>query len=164
MILYVINGNAYTWDYVHNHLGYSEDPSMEMQYKSAYPQTWGELVPEMYGYWQYMYFEDPGSGTFFATGYVGWVELNDLATEVGLYPANFDDGPMMTDGNSVSPSAVYSFNGDLSYLIRDAVNLGWIPENMLSDYGWEIVDDTPYEFVFVDETTGRVTSGGRTPD
>ena len=160
MKYYIIDGRSYSWDYVHNTLGYSEWETEPFQYKSAESETWGDYAVSGYGD-PHGDMYDYASYDYFANGKTGWLSLNELAAN-GLYPADCNDGPELTNGSVISPTATYEWDGENYYLIRDDVEIGWIEESQLSEYGWEIPDNTQYEFILVDSTTGKVTYGVET--
>lgn len=158
MKFYRIQGESgwYSWEDLHNLYGYTETPSLSLQYKSAASETWGEYAASGYSD---NAFEDLAACSYFVSGEPGWGGLNGLATVLHLYPAVCADGPNVTNGVVTSPTATYDFNGETFYLIRDDVAHGWIAGADLSSYGWEIEDDTQYELLFFDTTTGKVTYG-----
>lgn len=158
MKFYRIQGESgwYSWEDLHNLYGYTETPSLSLQYKSAASETWGEYAASGYSD---NAFEDLAACSYFVSGEPGWGGLNGLATVLHLYPAVCSDGPNVTNGVVSSPTATYDFNGETFYLIRDDVAHGWIAGADLSSYGWEIEDDTQYELLFFDTTTSKVTYG-----
>lgn len=158
MKFYRIQGESgwYSWEDLHNLYGYTETPSLSLQYKSAASETWGEYAASGYSD---NAFEDLAACSYFVSGEPGWGGLNGLATVLHLYPAVCSDGPNVTNGVVTSPTATYDFNGETFYLIRNDVAHGWIAGADLSSYGWEIEDDTQYELLFFDTTTSKVTYG-----
>lgn len=158
MKFYRIQGESdwYSWEDLHNLYGYTETPSLSLQYKSAASETWGEYAANGYSD---NAFEDLAECSYFVSGEGGWGSLNSLATILHLYPAVCADGPNVTNGVVTSPTATYDFDGETFYLIRDDVAHGWIAGADLSTYGWEIEDQTSYELLFFDTTTGKVTYG-----
>lgn len=162
MKLYVINGEAYTWDYIHNELGYTTTATESFQYMSARPETWGEYIGIGYGD-RYGDVGDLEYYKYFVDGLTGWfADIDALALDGDAYPAQCDGGPTFTDGNTSSPSATYEFDGVSKYLIRDAVALGWKSESDLAAQGWTIEVDANYELLFFDVSTGKVSYGVET--
>lgn len=162
MKLYVINGEAYTWDYIHNELGYTTTATESFQYMSARPETWGEYIGTGYGD-RYGDIGDLEYYKYFVEGLTGWfADIDTLALDGDAYPAQCDGGPTFTDGNTSSPSAKYEFEGVSKYLVRDAVVLGWKSESDLAAQGWTIEVDANYELLFFDVSTGKVSYGVET--
>lgn len=153
---YLINGNAYTWNELHNNMGYTEEPSEEFSYKSAGYDTWGDYVGNGYAQYddEYNYF----TYTFFASGHTGWFDIGDLASVLGLYPSDCSDTEL-TNGTNFSPAVYFEVDGDAYYLIRDALSLGWLMEDELEENGWYHDNLPAYEFILVDATTGKVSYG-----
>lgn len=159
MKLYVINGEAYTWDYIHNELGYTTTATESFQYMSARPETWGEYIGAGYGD-RYGDVGDLEHYKYFVESLTGWfADIDVLALDGDAYPAQCDGGPTFTDGNTSSPSATYEFDGVSKYLVRDAVVLGWKTESDLAAQGWTIEVDANYELLFYDTSTGKVSYG-----
>lgn len=144
MKLYSLNGQFYTYDYLHNVLGYNTVQSFEMSYSSANEETWGQNAGT--GYYSY---DDQQNVVYFVNGKVGWVTgLNDLAWEHECYPSDAETVLLRKD-DVISESAYY----DQKYLIRRDLIRGWINEEDLPDSGWEIYDDTKPAYYILTSTT-----------
>ena len=140
-----------TWDYLHNTLGYSTSATETVGYKSTI--DWGA---------------DAGIGyctdttdyeaEWFVQGETGWAGLNGLAWGCNVYPGSATDIKVERSGTE-SNAASMTFDGVEYWLVESEIGDAWWLRSRWEQQGWSIVEDHVYEFVFVDATTGRVTSG-----
>lgn len=161
MKLYKLPGSDefVSWDVLHNEQGYSLDATNPVTWLSAgtVAHEWGETVAG--GYMEPT--EDDGWSTNgFCHGKNGWHNMDDMANIFYVWPNIATSTKAWHNSLGESNVAVWEYDGENSlYLVQKELQEGWMNEETFAERGWEIVDDTPYEFVFVDSTTGRVTSG-----
>lgn len=155
--LYKINGQFITWDAAHNIHGYTTTATEVVASGYGCVSPWGD-DSGMGGYLDRHSSDNIFEWEFWIDDEETWRGIDALATEFGLYPANCIDTEL-TNGIGVSPAVYFENLDEVWYLIRDAVGLGWIEENDLENNGWYHVDDTSYEFILFDTTTGKVSYG-----
>lgn len=155
MKYYNIDGQYKSWDYLHNSLGYTTSATESVSYNSVI--NWGSDAGN-----GYCTDTDDVEAEYFANGVVGWYNINQLALTVHLYPSDVED--FMAEKNGVVSNAVRMTFDDTEYwLIEEEVKgenpYGWMTRSVAEQEGWHEYEDVTYEFIFVDATTGRVTSG-----
>lgn len=160
MKLYKLPGSDefVSWDVLHNEQGYSLDATNPVTWLSAgtVAHEWGETVAG--GYMEPT--EDDGWSTNgFCHGKNGWHNMDDMANILYVWPNIATSTKAWHNSLGESNVAVWEYGENSLYLVQKELQEGWMDEETFAERGWEIVDDTPYEFVFVDSTTGRVTSG-----
>lgn len=144
---YYLYQNEYkSYDYLHNHKGFTTSPSETIEYLYTDSNRWGH-------YFTYVYYlgvpYDLSRGEYYvSTVYVGWRSLDNLAIQLGLMPNaynNIDTTLEFTDGNQTSPAAKIITFKDLGYeepveipiyLIQAAINNGWHTEEEWEQLGW----------------------------
>lgn len=137
MRLYKVSGQWYTWDYLHNELGYTESASTTTAYKSSDSDTWGQSVVDS-GY----RFADDSSDLetyeFWIENVSGWFSASEMAQE-GYYPSFATDGPRFVKEGELSVSVEISGNSwsGTWYLLKKDVAIGWCTERELEENGWE---------------------------
>ncbi len=147
--LYQIGGSWYTWDDVHNALGYCDHATTSTTYKTI--ASWGTEYP-MTGYCDTSSGSDVWTWLYFVPGVVGWHDLEDLAAE-GYYPASATDIQVSKDG-AVSNAAYIEVDGNNYYLVQQDLSQGWMSEAELLARGWEFdVEITQYLYGVMDDTS-----------
>lgn len=150
---YQINGTWYSWDDVHNAMGYTDHATTSTSYKTT--SNWGTVsgstgycdTAGVSDFWQYLYF---------VPGVVGWNDINDLALE-GYYPATATDLLVYKDGTA-SNAASITVDDTPYYLVQGDLDQGWMTETELLERGWVFLVPN-YGFIIVNETTGEIESG-----
>ena len=150
---YQINGTWYSWDDVHNAMGYTDHATTSTSYKTT--SNWGTAYPTsgycdtegVSDFWQYLYF---------VPGVVGWNDINDLALE-GYYPSTATDLLVYKDGTA-SNAASITVDDALYYLVQGDIEQGWMTETELLERGWVFLVPN-YGFIIINETTGEIESG-----
>lgn len=138
-----------TWDYLHNSLGYTTIPTEAIGYKSTI--DWGADAGTGYC--------STDTGEWFVQGQVGWYSLSHLAWDCDVYPGNATELKVEKSGTE-SNAASLILDGTTEYwLIESQLEDGWCTRAFWEGEGWSIVEEHTYEFILVDATTGRVTSG-----
>lgn len=140
-----------TWDYLHNTLGYSTSATETVGYKSVV--NWGTSVGTGYCTDTTDY-----EAEWFVQGETGWAGLNGLAWGCNVYPGGATDIKVERSGTE-SNAASMTFDGVEYWLVESEIGDAWWPRSRWEQQGWAIVEDHVYEFILVDATTGRVTSG-----
>lgn len=159
--LYQIGGSWYTWDDVHNALGYCDHATTSTTYKTI--ASWGTEYP-MTGYCDTSSGSDVWTWLYFVPGVVGWYDLEDLAAE-GYYPASATDIQVSKDG-AVSNAAYIEVDGNNYYLVQQDLSQGWMSEAELLERGWSTstpTDDPAKPLTFkatADGSSVRITKTG----
>ena len=154
---YNIDGQYKSWDYLHNSLGYTTSATESVSYKEII--NWGTGAGS-----GYCTDTTDVDAEYFATGVEDWWNINQLAKIKGLYPADAEDFMAEKDG-VVSNAVKLTLSGDEYWLIEQEVKtggqsaLGWMAKSVAEQEGWHEYEDVTYEFILVDATTGRITSG-----
>lgn len=138
MRLYKLNGQWYTWDYLHNELGYTESASTTTAYKSSDSDTWGQSVVDS-GYRIAEDSSDLETYEFWIDNVSGWFSASEMAQE-GYYPSFATDGPRFVKEGELSVSVEISGNSwsGVWYLLKKDVAIGWCTERELEENGWEL--------------------------
>lgn len=152
---YNIDGQYKSWDYLHNSLGYTTSATESVSYNSVI--NWGSDAGN-----GYCTDTDDVEAEYFVSGVVGWYNINQLALTIHMYPSDVED--FMVEKNGVVSNAVRMTFDDTEYwLIEEEVKgenpYGWMTRSVAEQEGWHEYEDVTYEFILVDATTGRVTSG-----
>lgn len=137
MRLYKVSGQWYTWDYLHNELGYTESASTTTAYKSSDSDTWGQSVVDS-GYRTAEDSSDLETYEFWIDNVSGWFSASEMAQE-GYYPSFATDGPRFVKESELSVSVEISGTGwrDSWYLLKKDVAIGWCTVRELEENGWE---------------------------
>lgn len=147
--LYKINGEYNTFEYWHNHYGYTRTPTFSVQYKTTNP--WGAAFASG-GYYDAEDLMDIFTFSFFVPGVVGWYSIDDLAL-VGYYPAAATDLTVYREGVASNAASLTGDDGTY-YLVERDINQGWMTEEELFARGWEFIT-IDYTYLLIDETTGN---------
>lgn len=134
--LYLYNGEYRTYAYLHDNYGYNLTPTQPVTYHSV--DSWAQEGGS--GYFDGNEELVPVSGMFFKTGTTGWMDANDLAIIGRAYPsyANDDVTCIQTGTHLVSDAAIITCGEHDYYLIKEALNYGWVRDDHLADIGWGI--------------------------
>lgn len=152
MRFYKLNGVWQSWDYLHNELGYAENETTPIAYKSCAEDTWGEVVAN--GYCDGDVNDMVNASFWTDADPTGWFDLDGLVWNSETCPAAAIPGILVKDGVASDVLILSCEDGDY-YLIRAIVSTtAWIPESEVEALGWR----SP-SFVVVDTTSGRVVSG-----
>lgn len=169
MRLYKINGQYYTWDYLHNELGYTESASTTTTYKSSDSDTWGQLIVDS-GYRIATDSSDLETYEFWIDNISGWFNASEIAQE-GYYPSFATDGPRFVKEGELSVSVEISGNSwsGAWYLLKKDVSIGWCTERELEENGWEpdrgeivggLISDTYDKRIYSFGNGGLLAPGG----
>lgn len=148
---YQINGEFHTYEYWHDHEGYTLDATYNVTYKTTNP--WGGAASES-GYCDTAGSFDLFDFSFFIHGVVGWKTANELALE-GYY-LNADDGEeFLVEKDGVVSNAAMITDGTRSwYLIEEEIESGWMTQAEYEASGWQpyTPDESPKGYIVVDST------------
>lgn len=169
MRLYKVNGQYYTWDYLHNELGYTESASTTTTYKSSDSDTWGQSIVDS-GYRIATDSSDLETYEFWIDNTSGWFSASEMAQE-GYYPSFATDGPRFVKEGELSVSVEISGNSwsDTWYLLKKDVSIGWCTERELEENGWEpdrgeivggLISDTYDKRIYSFGNGGLLVPGG----
>lgn len=147
--LYKINGEYNTFEYWHDHFGYTKTPTFSIQYKTTNP--WGAAYASG-GYYDAEDLMDIFTFSFFVPGVVGWYSIDDLALE-GYYPAAATDLTVYREGVASNAASLTGDDGTY-YLVERDINQGWMTEEEMFARGWEFIT-IDYTYLLIDETTGN---------
>lgn len=147
--LYKINGEYNTFEYWHDHYGYTKTPTFSVQYKTTNP--WGAAFASD-GYYDAEDLMDIFTFSFFVPGVVGWYSIDDLAL-VGYYPAAATELTVYREGVASNAASLAGDDGTY-YLVERDINQGWMTEEELFARGWEFIT-IDYTYLLIDETTGN---------
>lgn len=147
--LYKINGEYNTFEYWHNHYGYTRTPTFSVQYKTTNP--WGAAFASG-GYYDAEDLMDIFTFSFFVPGVVGWYSIDDLAL-VGYYPAAATELTVYREGVASNAASLAGDDGTY-YLVERDINQGWMTEEEMFARGWEFIT-IDYTYLLIDETTGN---------
>jgi hypothetical protein len=141
--VYEINGEWKSWNYMHDHLGYTRVPTTWITYKSANPETWGEDTSDD-GY----YTNGETSSEYFVNGKLGWWSRDGLSNIAHLMPSFCEtDDLYFSNGVTISVAALFEEiepEEARVYLIAAVMNLGWKTLAEWQELGWDIaVADVP---------------------
>lgn len=135
--VYEIDGEWKSWNYMHDHLGYTKVPTSEITYKSASPETWGEDTSDD-GY----YTNSEPSSEYFVNGRIGWWSRDGLSNIAHLMPSFCEtDDLYFSNGVTISVAALFEEiepEEDRVYLIAAVMNLGWKTLSEWQELGWDI--------------------------
>lgn len=167
MLWYKINGIWRTWDEWHNSFGYTLESSAPVSYKKATSSQWGQAGGS--GYVTVESQQTLFNSSYWADSCVGWFGLNELATECHLYPDSALPGPNLSRLGVVSPTVtLLDSSGDVFYLIREDLSLGWVTDYEAVEAGWQfgeplcgVVTDTSDDIV-LGEVPGNIDNGAIT--
>ena len=106
MRYYKVNNTWYTYDELHNNLGYTRSQTDPTNYKSTGDTqfNWGDDNGSGYAVPTNVYSEQ----SLFRENSVGWYSLNDLVEQSQVYPAQAESIYLVKDG-VVSPVVTLSF-------------------------------------------------------
>lgn len=169
MRLYKVSGQWYTWDYLHNELGYTESASTTTAYKSSDSDTWGQSVVDS-GYRIAEDSSDLETYEFWIDNVSGWFSASEMAQE-GYYPSFATDGPRFVKEGELSVSVEISGNSWSGswYLLKKDVAIGWCTERELEENGWEpdrgeivggLISDTYDKRIYSFGNGGLLVTGG----
>lgn len=138
MRFYKINGQYQSWDYLHDDLGYTQEPSTTTSYKSSASATWGQSIVDS-GYNIATDSTDLDTYQFWIENASGWYSASEMAQE-GYYPSFATDGPRFVKESELSVSVEISGTGwrDTWYLLKKDVTIGWCTISDLGEHGWEV--------------------------
>ena len=138
MRFYKINGQYQSWDYLHDDLGYTQEPSTTTSYKSSASATWGQSIVDS-GYNIATDSTDLDTYQFWIENVSGWFSASEMAQE-GNYPSFATDGPRFVKDGELSVSVEISGTGwrDTWYLLKKDVSIGWCTIRDLGEHGWEV--------------------------
>lgn len=149
--LYKINGEYNTFEYWHDHFGYTKTPTFSMQYKTTNP--WGAAFASD-GYYDAEDLMDIFTFSFFVPGVVGWNGIDDLALE-GYYPAAATDLTVARD-SEVSNAATLTQDNETYYLVQNDIEYGWMSQAEFEARGWSTDVGDPPSYIVFDTTTGTI--------
>ena len=149
--LYKINGEYNTFEYWHNHYGYTRTPTFSVQYKTTNP--WGAAFASG-GYYDAEDLMDIFTFSFFVPGVVGWNVIDDLALE-GYYPAAATDLTVARD-SEVSNAATLTQDNETYYLVQNDIEYGWMSQAEFEARGWSTDVGDPPSYIVFDTTTGTI--------
>lgn len=149
--LYKINGEYNTFEYWHDHYGYTTTPTFSVQYKTTNP--WGAAFASD-GYYDAEDLMDIFTFSFFVPGVVGWYSIDDLALE-GYYPAAATELTVARD-SEVSNAATLTQDDETYYLVQNDIEYGWMSQAEFEARGWSTDVGDPPSYIVVDETTGTI--------
>lgn len=127
-----INGEFFRWEDVHNRLGYTEHPTIPMDFKSAASPTWGAKVGS--GYW------DNIESSFWRESEIGWFSLDDLLENFEVYPSQVIS-LYVKRGSLLSSAVKWEGSNEPLFLIKIDASSGWMSEEDLEIAGWEVVSE-----------------------
>jgi len=149
--LYKINGEYNTFEYWHNHYGYTRTPTFSVQYKTTNP--WGDAFASD-GYYDAEDLMDIFTFSFFVPGVVGWYSIDDLAL-VGYYPAAATELTVARD-SEVSNAATLTQDNETYYLVQNDIEYGWMSQAEFEARGWSTDVGDPPSYIVFDTTTGTI--------
>lgn len=149
--LYKINGEYNTFEYWHDHYGYTRTPTFSVQYKTTNP--WGAAFASG-GYYDAEDLMDIFTFSFFVPGVVGWYSIDDLAL-VGYYPAAATDLTVARD-SEVSNAATLTQDNETYYLVQNDIEYGWMSQAEFEARGWSTDVGDPPSYIVFDTTTGTI--------
>ena len=149
--LYKINGEYNTFEYWHDHYGYTRTPTFSVQYKTTNP--WGAAFASG-GYYDAEDLMDIFTFSFFVPGVVGWNGIDDLAL-VGYYPAAATDLTVARD-SEVSNAATLTQDNETYYLVQNDIEYGWMSQAEFEARGWSTDVGDPPSYIVFDTTTGTI--------
>lgn len=149
--LYKINGEYNTFEYWHDHYGYTRTPTFSVQYKTTNP--WGATFSSG-GYYDAEDLMDIFTFSFFVPGVVGWYSIDDLAL-VGYYPAAATDLTVARD-SEVSNAATLTQDNETYYLVQNDIQYGWMSQAEFEARGWSTDVGDPPSYIVFDTTTGTI--------
>lgn len=149
--LYKINGEYNTFEYWHDHYGYTRTPTFSVQYKTTNP--WGAAFASG-GYYDAEDLMDIFTFSFFVPGVVGWYSIDDLAL-VGYYPAAATDLTVARD-SEVSNAATLTQDNETYYLVQNDIQYGWMSQAEFEARGWSTDVGDPPSYIVFDTTTGTI--------
>lgn len=149
--LYKINGEYNTFEYWHDHYGYTKTPTFSVQYKTTNP--WGTAFASG-GYYDAEDLMDIFTFSFFVPGVVGWNGIDDLALE-GYYPAAATDLTVARD-SEVSNAATLTQDNETYYLVQNDIEYGWMSQAEFEARGWSTDVGDPPSYIVFDTSTGTI--------
>lgn len=149
--LYKINGEYNTFEYWHDHYGYTKTPTFSIQYKTTNP--WGAAFASG-GYYDAEDLMDIFTFSFFVPGVVGWNGIDDLAL-VGYYPAAATDLTVARD-SEVSNAATLTQDNETYYLVQNDIEYGWMSQAEFEARGWSTDVGDPPSYIVFDTSTGTI--------
>lgn len=149
--LYKINGEYNTFEYWHDHYGYTRTPTFSVQYKTTNP--WGAAFASG-GYYDAEDLMDIFTFSFFVPGVVGWYSIDDLALE-GYYPAAATDLTVARD-SEVSNAATLTQDNETYYLVQNDIEYGWMSQAEFEARGWSTDVGDPPSYIVFDTSTGTI--------
>ena len=139
--LWYIDGQYQSYDYLHNHEGYTLSASVEVGYKSGANGSWGADT-SVTGY----HFANGLSDEFFASGHVGWYSFDELVSECELLPENAETF-LVTNGSIISNAASSAVSPALIlYYVQAAPELGWMTYEEMEEEGWREAVEEPMPY------------------
>lgn len=141
--LYKINDEWRTYQDLHDSLGYTMSPSVEVSYVSSMDSTWGEDFGH-HGYFTGLADTDdeydPSDGEYFEVNVYGWSSLDELSSDVMLIPSNADMSIFFKNGSTVSKAAVITPPRLAPiYCVSSELSSGWHTYDWWAEHGWEEV-------------------------
>lgn len=149
--LYKINGEYNTFEYWHDHYGYTRTPTFSVQYKTTNP--WGATFASG-GYYDAEDLMDIFTFSFFVPGVVGWYSIDDLAL-VGYYPAAATELTVARD-SEVSNAATLTQDNETYYLVQNDIEYGWMSQAEFEARGWSTDVGDPPSYIVFDTNTGTI--------
>lgn len=177
MRLYFVDNQWLDYDTIHNNYGYTKTPTEDISsFRDTQEETWGELLEGITGFYSDLEVVHYYRGTYFVQNYTGWHTLNELCYQCNLMPSEAEtEGLTFTNGTELSKAArllVNPFPGtdveSYKYLVQKRLDLGWLTEDGLREYGWSKynpdppVVETP-DYYILDATTGTVLHSINSP-
>lgn len=154
--VYEINGVWNTFEYWHDHEGYTTQATLPVSYKTCSANDWGAAAQD--GYWGEGSLYDWPSTKFWAQGVVGWYSPNEFAS-LGLCPSGAEPYIMTKGAETSDAFRVTDLSETSYYLLRSLLSLGWRTDDEWAVDGW-----TPQpapvcdggEFILVNSDTGEI--------
>ena len=131
--VYEINGVWNTYEYWHDHEGYTTEATVAVSYKTCSVNDWGSAAQD--GYWGEGDLYDFLSTKFWAQGVVGWYSPNGIA-EIGLCPADATAYIMESNSDTSDAFGVTDLSGTSYYLLRKLLSSGWRTGDEWDADGW----------------------------
>lgn len=177
MRLYFVDSQWLDYDTIHNNYGYTKTPTEDISsFRDTQEETWGELLEGITGFYSDLEVVHYYRGTYFVQNYTGWHTLNELCYQCNLMPSEAEtEGLTFTNGTELSKAArllVNPFPGtdveSYKYLVQKRLDLGWLTEDRLREYGWSKYNPEPpvvdtSDYYILDATTGAVLHSVNSP-
>lgn len=132
--LYIYNNEYYSWDYLHNTLGFSETEAYSTDFLSSESDTWGNVIGS--GYYTYTNKNDVNTYSYFVSGVTGWLIINHLLSQQHMIPG-FAKSTTVTKNGTTYNAYYFNTSSSAFYFFIEGGS-SWITKDQLISNGYEL--------------------------